>query len=314
VVIGIIALLVAILLPALGKARKQAQSVQCLSNLRTLTQACLMWTNENHGWAPVRAGSGLFAYDPVNTSNFGGYLGTPAKNPITNTYTDVTVWAAWKRASEGDEDMNITYSAIAKYLNHKQVLSKISGGAYPVSDTVAPDLQSLFRCPADNLERMKQTGLPGTAKRTLYSYSMNDLVGIPVQAGKTGGANPANPAFAVTSQKTAARAGFTFNGKWSSIKRQGEIVMLVCEDERTIDDMIFTPNAWAYAANQAINAVADRHSVAKTTFVNGNPLNTSNQNATGNASFCDGHAEIISRKDAMTARYSGNPYGEPNPY
>jgi len=49
VVIGIIAVLVAILLPALGKARAQANIVSCASNLRQLSTCMLMYEQDYKG-------------------------------------------------------------------------------------------------------------------------------------------------------------------------------------------------------------------------------------------------------------------------
>lgn len=57
VVIGIIGLLVAILLPALGKARAQAQMIACLSNLRQVGTALIMYTNDNKGYIPAPTGN-----------------------------------------------------------------------------------------------------------------------------------------------------------------------------------------------------------------------------------------------------------------
>lgn len=50
VVIGIIAVLIALLMPALTKARKQAQMVQCQSNMRQIGQALAMYSLKWKGW------------------------------------------------------------------------------------------------------------------------------------------------------------------------------------------------------------------------------------------------------------------------
>ena len=49
VVIGVIALLIALLMPALGKARESARRVNCMSNLRQLATAWLAYAQANKG-------------------------------------------------------------------------------------------------------------------------------------------------------------------------------------------------------------------------------------------------------------------------
>ena len=50
VVVGIIAILVSILMPALNKVRESAMEVQCASNLRQIGLAYHMYMNDNKGW------------------------------------------------------------------------------------------------------------------------------------------------------------------------------------------------------------------------------------------------------------------------
>ncbi|MGD0139070.1 MAG: type II secretion system protein [Tepidisphaeraceae bacterium] len=52
VVIGIIAVLLGLLLPALTRSRRAANGVVCASNLRQLGNALQMYANDNNGWYP----------------------------------------------------------------------------------------------------------------------------------------------------------------------------------------------------------------------------------------------------------------------
>lgn len=53
VVIAIIALLIGILLPALGEARKAAATTKCLANVRSMGMALTHYANENKDWYPL---------------------------------------------------------------------------------------------------------------------------------------------------------------------------------------------------------------------------------------------------------------------
>ncbi|HUB24410.1 MAG TPA: prepilin-type N-terminal cleavage/methylation domain-containing protein [Tepidisphaeraceae bacterium] len=52
VVIGIIALLISLLLPALNKAKQEANLVECSANLRSIGQLCQVYAAENNGYLP----------------------------------------------------------------------------------------------------------------------------------------------------------------------------------------------------------------------------------------------------------------------
>ena len=53
VVVGIIALLISILLPALGKAREAGNTIKCAANLRSIGQGFGMYLSENRGTYPA---------------------------------------------------------------------------------------------------------------------------------------------------------------------------------------------------------------------------------------------------------------------
>ncbi|MCS7033476.1 MAG: prepilin-type N-terminal cleavage/methylation domain-containing protein [Phycisphaerae bacterium] len=106
VVIGIIALLIGILIPALSKAQQQAKVTACLSNIRQLTQGWIMYANEYKGslvWAETLDE----ANDPDRRD--GWVIDVPG-NPDTNTRAAIEKGLLWKYAPAAE-----TYRCPASY-------------------------------------------------------------------------------------------------------------------------------------------------------------------------------------------------------
>jgi len=97
VVIGIIAVLISILLPALSKARVAALQTQCLSRHRQIMLALVQYTQDNDGWGPASSETIPAGKDPQyptsavnirwqNLNRLGRYLGNRSyKSDTTNT-------------------------------------------------------------------------------------------------------------------------------------------------------------------------------------------------------------------------------------
>src|SRR4051812_9754912 len=122
VVIGIIALLIAILMPALAKARAQGQWAKCSSNLKQVATAFIMYTNEFKGWMPWR-GSGTQG---------------PRPDPSAANFPGVNDWIHWQDKTTGytgSINVDINESAIAPYLSAKD-----------------DRLKELLRCPTDEAD------------------------------------------------------------------------------------------------------------------------------------------------------------------
>lgn len=301
VVIGIIAVLISILLPSLNRARESAKSVQCLSNIRQITQATMMWASENKGLMPARGGFGLFRLDPYS----GRFIQiTNDSSPEIRAPAD---WIAWQRIRDEFDrfrvnttpNLNITYSALAKYLGSTYVET-----ATPLESLTAnPKLDQVYRCPSDDFVS-RPTAADTSHGYYRYSYAMNLAYANPVHNfprldGTSGPATFTN----------GERSDGNFTGKISSIKSPSMKVLFICQDEKTLNDGSFNPNPYAWATG-IVDTIAARHSMqrkgARSLLYGGE-----NEDVIGNAGFADGHGAKISRKDALRRVHSGNPNLDP---
>lgn len=114
VVIGIIAVLISVLLPALGRAREQAAAVKCLSNLRQIGVAVVQYGNANRGF--LVPGAVRFPGDGLDRDNWATilvaqkYLPAPPQPPSTtgNTFNDNSFGDSVFRCPSGLDNRALT--------------------------------------------------------------------------------------------------------------------------------------------------------------------------------------------------------------
>ena len=133
VVIGMLAVAASIMLPSLSRARDSANHVQCLSNLRQLAMATVMYANDNNSLMP--AGAEAAAHKRWD-------------------------WIYWDAAATDPALRDAGRSALARTWG-----ARLSPGRFSVSPQV-------LRCPADRMDQHPAPAAPGGA-RYEYSYAIN---------------------------------------------------------------------------------------------------------------------------------------------
>jgi len=274
VVIGIIAVLIGILLPVLGRAREQANSAACLSNLRRLGMAFIMYANDNKGWLP-------------GTSRGGPELEHD--------------WLHYQH----DNNRDLDKSAVGKYLGkiiddgRSNLASNYEGKTLNVK---------VLRCPSDDVTAKRQRAYPpptgtndGQAEFYTYSYVVNHYIGAGYLYGH---AFDKVPFVDVSGAKAADSVG-----KISQIRHPSEKVYIYEEAEATIDDGHASPDLVGGSGGY-LNLLAIRHDRRRQTpeppgsFFASTPqllIAKWNGRLKGNAGFADGSARSIARVEMHDA-------------
>ena len=138
VVIALIAVLAAMLFPALNRAKEKAQGVQCVSNTRQLAFAWFLYSDDYNGRLAYNLGGKAGGKDPAMKTN---------ANWVNNNLT-------WGLETDNTNTATLTEAGLGSYTSKNALI---------------------YRCPADWVLSQEQRK-EGWSHR-VRSYSMNAMVG-----------------------------------------------------------------------------------------------------------------------------------------
>ncbi len=144
VVIAIIAILAAMLLPALGKAKQKTQGISCLNNLKQLMLAWQMYTHDNNDRI-------------VYALHGGGAQGGAGFNLPngTHVYGWVEGWLDWTLSTD---NTNLLFLTSDKYAMLGQYVARS---------------KNVFKCPADNYASAPQRAMGWATRCRSLSGNIN---------------------------------------------------------------------------------------------------------------------------------------------
>jgi prepilin-type N-terminal cleavage/methylation domain-containing protein/prepilin-type processing-associated H-X9-DG protein len=158
VVIAIIAILAAMLLPALAKAKARAQQAVCLSNLRQWGLASILYVDDNNETFPL----------PKYQSSY--VIGNDADNPI---WSDMY---PYHNANEGDD---VWFNALPSFVASMPMYQLAIGASKGQFNSTYDAGQTIFTCPTAHSQGTDPVDIPvshgymSEGQRPLFGFGMN---------------------------------------------------------------------------------------------------------------------------------------------
>ena len=270
VVIGIIALLIGILLPALSRAREAANSIKCLANLRAIGQAVVMYNIDNKGFFPGGSRAGA-----ITNEYFEDFIYWQQPKSYWNTTAGID--------PEGEPLPVYNITTNTRDLD-RGALVKYMGKRFNSSN---------WMCPSDTSPHLAiYAGGPPNFCKYPYSYTMNYLLDCKIVAGSDIAKYVGGPM------------------KISRVRHPTECALMAEESEQTANDGWWvsanvsmagsTPNYSVSGDYLAVRHDRTAHhpddvAIAAIDTIPGTTDVMANFGKKGNVVFCDGHAESVTR-------------------